>query len=141
MYRTVFIIYIVCFLCYVLFSRVPDYFDGDYAKGVVSTATFSAQDNHPVVVVTYKVGSEEFKYTSYMWFLTSYQPGQEVDIIYDPSHPSVASIYSFIGYWIRWSELLFTAVVFIILFIAAVYITGKNSVMSEEDRGKRKYDN
>ncbi len=109
---------------------MPDYFEGDYTNGIVSKATFSVKDSHPVLVVKYTVGNEEFKYTSYMWFLTSYKPGQVIRIIYDPSNPSVAGIYSFIGYWIRWHELFFTAIVFIILFIAAVFITGKNSTTS-----------
>lgn len=142
MYKSAVIIYIVCFLCYVLFSRVPDYFEGDYTNGVVSKATFSEEENHPVVVIDYEVGNEKFKFTSYMWFLTSYKPGQAVRIIYNPSNPSIASIYSFIGYWIKWHELLFTAIVFIILFIAAVFITGKNSpaASSAKENRRRKYD-
>ncbi len=97
MYKVVIIIYFICFLCYVLFSRVPDYFEGDYTKGVVSKAIFSVKDKHPVVIVNYRVGKEELQYTSYMWFLTSYKPGQVI--------PRVASIYSFTGYWVRWPEL------------------------------------
>ncbi len=121
---------------------MPDYFEGDYTNGIVSKATFSVKDSHPVLVVKYTVGNEEFKYTSYMWFLTSYKPGQVIRIIYDPSNPSVADIYSFIGYWIKWSELFFTAIVFIILFITAVFIAGKNNTgyLTIEDNGKRKYD-
>lgn len=135
MYKFVVLIYIVCFFCYVLFSRVPDYFEGDYVNGVVSKAAFSVKDKHPVVIVNYKVGNEEFQYTSYMWFLTSYKRGQVIRIIYDPSNPPVACIYSFIGYWIRWPELLFTAIVFIILFIAAVFITGKKSTSLTREEG------
>jgi hypothetical protein len=143
LYKVVIIIYFICFLCYVLFSRVPDYFEGDYTKGVVSKATFSVKDKHPVVIVNYRVGKEELQYTSYMWFLTSYKPGQVIRIIYDPSNPRVASIYSFTGYWVRWPELLITAIVFIVLFIAAVYITGKNNTSSptaKENNRKRRYD-
>lgn len=122
---------------------MPDYFDGDFAKGIVSKAVFSAAGHHPEVFVEYKVGSEAFQYKTDMWFLTSYRPGQIVTIIYDPSHPSVGSIYSFIGYWIKWSELFLTAAFFIILFLAAVSITGKNTneiISSEQLKNKRKYD-
>lgn len=94
------------------------------------------------MVVDYKVGDEKFQYISHSWFLTSYKPGQLVSIIYDPSNPSIASIYSFIGYWIKWSELFFTAIVFIVLFITAVFITGKNNTgyLTAEGNRKRKYD-
>ena len=125
-----------------MFSRVPAYFEGDYTNGVVSKATFSPKENHPLMVVNYKVGDEKFQYISHSWFLTSYKPGRRVSIIYDPSNPSVSCIYSFIGYWIKWPELFFTAIVFFVLFITAVLITGKNnrSYLNVEDNRKRKYD-
>ncbi len=143
MYKAVTIIYLVCFFCYVLFSRVPDYFEGDFIKGVVAKATFSEKDKHPELVIDYRVGAETFHYKTAEWFLTNYKPGQAVEVIYNPSDPSIASIYAFIGYWIKWPELLFTAMFFIILFLSAVFITGKNStapLMEDERRNKRKYD-
>lgn len=143
MYKTAAIVYIVCFFFYVLFSRVPDYFDGDFTKGIVSKALFSVKDERPVLVVDYTAGAEKFKYTTNTWFLTSYQQGQEVTMIYNPSNPAIASIYAVVGYWIKWNELILTAIVFVILFIAAVIITGKNKPLpptsAKQDR-KRKYD-
>ena len=142
LYKVVIIVYFTCFFCYVLFSRVPAYFEGDYTNGVVSKATFSLKENHPLMVVDYKVGNEKFQYISHSWFLTSYKPGHPVSIIYDPSNPSVACIYSFIGYWIKWPELFFTAIVFVVLFITAVLITGRNNTgyLNAEDYRKSKYD-
>lgn len=141
LYKVVIILYFTCFFCYVLFSRIPAYFEGEYTNGVVSKATFLLKENHPLVVVDYKVGDEKFQYVSSSWFLTTYKPGQSVSIIFDPSNPSVACIYSLIGYWIKWSELFFTAIVFIILFITAVFIAGKNrGYLTVEDNRKRKYD-
>ena len=122
---------------------MPDFFEGEYVKGVVSQATFSVKDNRPVLDVKYNAGSEEFTYTSYKWYLTSHKPGQIVTMIYNPSHPEIASIYAFVGYWITWQELFFTAVIFIILFIIAVVITGKNKttfLTGEEGNRKRIYD-
>ena len=144
MYKIAAIVYIVCFFLYVLFSRVPDYFDGDITNGIVSKAFFSAKDKHPVLIVNYSVGNEKFKYTTNEWFLTSYKPGQIITLIYNPSNPAIVSVYSIVGYWIKWDELLLTALVFIKLFIAAVIITGKNSAspstLSGEQNSKRKYD-
>ena len=140
MYKSVTIIYLVCFFCYVLFSRVPDYFEGEFVNGIVSKATFSVKNKHPVLVVKYKVGQEEFTHKTDTWFVSKHIPGQSVTMIYSPSDPSVASIYAFIGYWITWSELFFTAIVFILLFISAVIITGENATDSTADENiKRKY--
>jgi hypothetical protein len=143
LYKIVTILYLVCFFCYVLFSRVPDYFEGEYVNGIVSKATFSVKDKQPVLAVKYKVGKEEFEYVTNKWFLSPHKQGQLVTMIYNPSDPAIASIYAFIGYWITLKELFFTAVVFIILFIAAVMITGGSPSpvsANDEENKKRKYD-
>lgn len=122
---------------------MPDYFEGDFTSGIVTEATFSVKDKNPVLVINYQVGNEKFKYKTNKWFLTRHKPGQVITLIYNPSDPAIVSIYAIIGYWIQWDELLLTAIGFIILFIAAVVITGKNSALSstpKEQNKKRKYD-
>lgn len=122
---------------------MPDYFEGDFTSGIVTEATFSVKDKNPVLVVNYQVGNEKFKYKTNKWFLTRHKPGQVITLIYNPSDPAIVSIYAIMGYWIQWDELLLTAIGFIILFIAAVVITGKNSALSstpKEQNKKRKYD-
>lgn len=143
LYRTAFILYIFCFFCYVLFSRVPDYFQADFTRGIITEATFSVKEKHPVLVVNYEVGNEKFKYKTNKWFLNRHKPGQIVTLIYNPSDPAIVSVYALLGYWVQWDELLFTAIGFIILFIAAIIITGKSSALSStlrEQNKKRKYD-
>lgn len=142
MYKTAIILYLVCFCSYILLSRVPDYFEGEFIEGVVAKAGFSSSRNQPELVVDYKAGNETFHYKTNMWFLTTYKTGQKVTIIYDPSNPSQASIFTFIGYWLQWGELFFSIFFFIVLLIAAVFITGKNDAepLTPEDRiRKRKY--
>lgn len=142
MYKTVIILYLVCFVSYILFSRVPDYFEGEFIEGVVTKAGFSPALNKPELVVDYKAGSETLHYKTNMWFLTTHKTGEKVTVIYDPSNPSQACIFTFIGYWLKWSELFFSIFFFMALFIAAVFITGKNSTepLTPEDRiRKRKY--
>ncbi len=122
---------------------MPDYFEGDFTSGIVTEATFSVKDKNPVLVINYQVGNEKFKYKTNKWFLTRHKPGQVITLIYNPSDPAIVSIYAIMGYWIQWDELLLTAIGFIILFIAAVVITGKNSALSstpKEQNKKRKYD-
>lgn len=142
MYKTVIILYLVCFVSYILFSRVPDYFEGEFIEGVVAKAGFSPALNKPELVVDYKAGSETFHYKTNRWFLTTHKTGEKVTVIYDPSNPSQACIFTFIGYWLKWSELFFSIFFFMALFIAAVFINGKNSTepLTPEDRiRKRKY--
>jgi hypothetical protein len=141
LYKTLLILYVVIFSLYVLFTRVPDYFDGELIKGVVAEAAFSKETNSPLLVIEYNVGSETRQYKTHMWFLKKYKPGQLVTIIYNPEHPSIASIYAFIGYWIRWPELIFTSIFFVILFIASKAIAGNSSgglVSGEEFKNERK---
>lgn len=134
------VLYIVCFICYVFFSRVPDYFEAELVNGVVTRAAFSADDKHPVLTVQYRVGEDEFEYATNRWYLSSHKEGQKVPIIYNPSDPATASIYSFIGYWVTLKELFFTALVFVTLFIMAIMITGKsNGTLLEAESKKRKY--
>ncbi|MBA4141211.1 MAG: DUF3592 domain-containing protein [Segetibacter sp.] len=142
MYKTAIILYLVCFFSYILFSRIPDYFEGEFIEGVVTKAGFSSSLNQPQLVVDYKAGSETFQFKTNTWFLTTYKSGQKVTVIYDPSNPSQACMFTFIGYWLRWSELLFSIFFFIVLFKTAVFITGKNITepLAPEDRiRKRKY--
>jgi hypothetical protein len=127
LYKILIIFYFLCFFFFVLFTRVPDYFEGDYAKGVVSKAAFSEVDGSPELLVNYKVGAEIFHYKTDTWFLSSYKKGEIVTVIYNPANPSVCCIYAFIGYWIKWSELIFTSTLFFILFIAAKSITGRSN--------------
>ena len=143
MYKGLIFLYLAIFSFYVLFTRIPDYFEGEYIKGVVSQASFSSSNNAPLLVVDYNVGSEKLQYKTNEWFLKKYKAGDAVTIIYNPAEPSVASIYAIIGYWVKWPELILTAVFFIILFIAAKTITGNNGNEHNSDQNpgkKRKYD-
>jgi len=142
LYKTAFILYIVCFVSYIFLSRGPDYFEAEFIEGVVTKAGFSSSLNQPELVVDYKAGSETLHYKTNTWFLTTYAEGEKVTVIYDPSNPSQACIFTFIGYWLKWSELFFSIFFFIVLFMAAVFISGKNNtgpLTPEDSRRKRKY--
>ncbi|GEO08949.1 hypothetical protein [Segetibacter aerophilus] len=141
MYKVVFILYVIIFSSYVLFTRIPDYFEGEFIKGVVSKASFSEETNEPELLIDYRVGNEKLQHKTNSWFLTPYKQGQQVTIIYNPSDPAVSSIYAFIGYWIKWQELIYTSVFFVILFLAAKSIVGHdNSGPAKSLPRKRKYD-
>jgi hypothetical protein len=108
--------YLGVYSSYVLFTCVPDYFEGEFMKGVVSKVSFSEKTNSAELIVDYNVGKEKLQYKTDMYFQRAYKPGQPAAIIYNPSDPPVSSIYAFIGCWIRWHVLIFTSA-FLLFFL------------------------
>ena len=51
------------------------------------------------------------------------EEGQTVKIIYETSDPSKAAVYSFLGYWLQWDELLASLLIPLLLFYVAKVIT------------------
>ncbi len=142
MYKAAAILYLTCLFCYILFSRTPDYFEGEFIQGIVTKADFSSQNNEPTLVVNYSVENKGLQYRTTMWFLSSYKAGKNVTIFYNASNPSEACIYSVIGYWIKWPELFISAFLFTAFFIISIYIAGKNDTVSLDEEfkvKKRKY--
>jgi hypothetical protein len=135
MYKAAALVYVVCFFCYILFSRMPDYFGSDFTRGVVVTTETRAKSIH------YKVANEAFSKKLSGWSADQVAKGDTVRVIFDPSDPTTAAYYSFFGYWLTLSELLLSALGFILSFIAAIFITGKEdgSPADEDFSKKRKY--
>ena len=142
LYKTVVIIYLVCFGLYVLFSRQPDYFESDFANAsihfvkdssskITSRAFFTLQQKEFTVDVNY--------------LFRNFSENENVKIIYNTTNPAKAALYSIWGYWIRWQEIIFTAIVLFLLFQIAVSIN-KNPTPEavieqlEEPSKKTKYD-
>ncbi len=119
MYKAVFILYIVCFGFYVLFSRQPDYFDGEFAIATVHFVKNSSNKTVPEIFfnVDNKKNSADAGY-----IFRSLKEGEKVDIIYDTSKPSNAAVYSVWGYWLTWGELLASVVLLLALFQIAVAV-------------------
>ena len=138
MYRSAAILFIVCFACYLLFTRQPDYFDSEFTPGKV--VLLDTADLHKKFV-EYPVGKEKFIVAIDGWGASQVSNGEKVQVIYNPSTPSEGSMYSFFAYWLKLSELLISATIFILLFVGAIFITGENQP-EEEATGynkKRKY--
>ena len=136
MYKAAATLYLFCFICYIVFSRTPDYFDSDFIGGVVRIENGKKS-------VVYSVDNKYFVASIEGWGASQVTKGQNVPVIFNPSNLEEASLYSFFGYWLKLNELLFSAVGFIILLLAAIFITGKEEpyyYSEEELRKKRKYD-
>lgn len=134
MFKVVFTLYVVCYACFIFYTREPDYFDGEIAKG---TITFINQKP----IATYKVSNNVYSINTDYLFKT-WHSNETVNIIYNPAHPEKACVYSIWGYWFTWGELLLSSILLFALYQLAVGITqnpaennGENEVMEKE----RKY--
>ena len=137
LYKPVAILFVFCLVCYIVFSRSPDYFDSEFANGVIDINAKGEK------ILTYSIDRKKYKVIIEGWGASQVAKGETVRIIYNPSDPAEASLYSFFAYWFKLKELLFSIGGCVILFIAAVFITGKETpyyYTEEELRKKRKYD-
>jgi hypothetical protein len=90
----------------------------------------------------FREGSETFTVPIEGWGASQVAKGDTVKVIFNPTTPKEANLYSFFSYWLTLSELLISALAYIVLFIAAVIITGRQEeyyYSEEEKRRKRKY--
>ena len=147
MYKTLTILFVILYGCFVLFARQPDYFDGEIVPATIHFAKDSASQSIKPLA-NYSVGIN--KYTVVAEYpLRSLTDGDKVSIIYDPSNPKKAVVYSVWGYWILWTELLAALVGYIVLFQVARGITNnptpESLIEQLENEGKsevrkRRYD-
>ncbi len=139
MYQAAAILFIVCFSCYILFTRQPDYFEAEFTPGkVVLPDTTDIE----IKAVEYPVGQEMYTVPIEGWGASQVSNGEKVTVIYNPTIPSEGSLYTFFAYWIKLPELLAGATVFSLLFVSAIFITGKNQpddLQETTNERKRKY--
>jgi len=122
----------------VYYTREPDYGDSDFTKGNIHFVNDSGSNRKdPVAFFTFL--HEQYTVKADYLFKT-YTEGQKVDIIYNTSDPSDASVYSLWGYWIRWKEVLAFVAVFVGLYQVAVALTSNPTpeALIEELEGMKK---
>lgn len=92
MIKTATIVYLICFSCYVLFTRQPDYFNGEFARGTI----VCLEKDKKKKSVRYRVGSEAFVVPLKGWGARQVAEGDAVEVIHDPSPPSNGSMILFL---------------------------------------------
>ena len=100
MFKALFSGYIICFGLYILFSRQPDYFDGEITTGKILVQPYP-QTKYPAV---FTEGKNEYRINADYLF-RNYKDGEIVQIIFEKSQPEKAAVYSWWGYWISPGEL------------------------------------
>ena len=146
MIRNVVILFVVVYPLYVLFSRQPDYFDGEMYRANIHHVKDSVHQTETAIAV-YTIEHRTDTIAADYPF-TSFAEGEQVPIIYEAAAPENASLYSVWGYWIRWKELLSFVVMSVFFYLLAAGITSHptpESLLEELEGGKpqprkRRYD-
>ena len=144
MYRSISLIYLALYGCFVIFARQPDYFDGEITSATIHFAKDSTSQTN-VLLANFSVGANKYSVKA-SYPLRPLSEGDKLEVIYDSTNPKKAVIYSIWGYWILWDELLVSLVIYLILFQVAVGITNNptpEAVIEQlefKSKPKRKYD-
>jgi hypothetical protein len=144
MYKGIAFLYFVCFSLYIVYSREPDFFDGEFTPATIHWAKDSAS-NEVIPKAIFFHGKKSYAVDA-RYVLRNLPEGKKLEVIYVPSHPEKATVYAFFGYWITWGELAASIVLFIALFQVAVAVTNNPTAEAKleqskyKEEKKRKYD-
>lgn len=133
-------LYFTCYFCYIFYTRVPDYFDGETVMATIKidSKTSNALANYTIASKQYQINAE--------YPLRKLKDGETVELIYNPSKPEMAAVYSLWGYWFTWGELIMSVVLLLGLYKLATSITQNpteqaiKDQMETIDEPKKKYD-
>ena len=121
MYKTITILYVVCFACYIFFTRQPDYLDGEISSAKIHWVKDSAtKQSEPKAF--FSVGTHYYAVEA-RYVLRDLPEGKNIEVVYEAAKPQKAAVYSWWGYWITAGELAGSIILFIILFQVAVAVT------------------
>lgn len=140
MLKSVIILYLVVFSTYIYFSRQPDYLDGEFAEAKIHYS----QDKKQMIALFVLNSSPIIINADYIF--RSYKEGEIVTVIYENTEPQKAKIYSWWGYWITSSELIFSVILLTASYFVAHSITQNptpealTEQLDYEPEHKKKYD-
>ena len=121
MFKSIFILYLVCLGCYLLFTRQPDYFDGERAPATIQFIKDSAT-GLSIPNTVYNDGRKEYRIDA-RYIFRQWKNGDKPEVIYETATPEKAAVYRFWGYWISWEELVVSFVLLAVLFGVAIVVT------------------
>jgi hypothetical protein len=121
LYKSLIALYFVCFGCYLLFSRQPDYLDGEKAPAVIHWLNDSAS-GRSIPQAVFNTGLKNYAIDA-RYIFREWEEGDKVNVIYETAGPGKAAVYLIWGYWLKWEELIASAVLSLVLFQLSVNIT------------------
>lgn len=144
MYKGITFLYIVCFSLYIVYSREPDFFDGEFTPATIHWVKDSAS-NEMIPKAFFAHGKKNYAVDA-RYVLRNLPEHKKLEVIYVPTYPEKATVYAFFGYWITWGELVASIVLFIALFQVAVAVTSNPTAealleqLEYKEEKKKKYD-
>ena len=142
MIKSAVILFLSCFLLYLPFSRVPDYFDSETAPGIIIK---DGTGSRPKIMAVYSEYGKEYKIELDSTEYAS-KIGQKLEVIYELSDPQKAVVNKFWGYWLIPIELAWSFGVFAVLLgiaYATTYRPHPSAIaeqLKSEDAPKKKYE-
>ena len=115
MIKSVLLLFIACFICYLPFSRTPDYFDSDITPALIESKNGGIFAVFQEAGKQYQVALDPLIYQSKI--------GSRIEIRYELSAPQHAKLNQAIGYWLEPKELLGAFLILIVLLVAAYATT------------------
>lgn len=144
MFKSIFSLYLIILGCYILFTRIPDYFDGEKYPAIIELVKNDSTKSTDTKAV-YQIGGKQYSINA-AYPLLNYSTNEKVEVIVEHEHVESGAVYRFWGYWITWGELIVSIIMAIVLFQVAVSIT-KNPTpealmeqLSYKEEKKTKYD-
>ena len=136
MIKSVLILFIACFICYLPFSRTPDYFDSEITPALIEAKNGDVFAVFQEAGKRYQVALDPLIYQSKI--------GSRIEIRYELSAPQHAKLNQVIGYWLEPKEVLGAVCILIILLLAAYATTHRPDAAAlkeqiefkKEDTGK-----
>lgn len=111
-------VFYVAFIIYILRSRTPDYFSSEKGRGVV-TGIYAQQitesgttyvKRRPIIHFSTTTDSVEFIFSDAQ-YLSTFEPGDEVTVVYQGRDEGQAAVEAFFGYWLTLNELMASLIV------------------------------
>jgi hypothetical protein len=117
MIKSSLILFGICFILYLPFSRVPDFVDSETAP-----AKIVAQGDSVVALYTEFGKPYMLKLDKQLY---AKKIGQQIEVIYELSHPEKAAINQIWGYWLIGKELAWSFGIFALLLGVAFATTNQ----------------
>ncbi len=117
MIKSAIILFLTCFFLYLPFSREPDYFDSETAPAIIISKSDSIFANYNEFGKPYFLKLDKQLYKDKI--------GQQVEVIYELSHPEKSAINKAWGYWFIGTEMAWAFGVFSVLLGVAYATTNK----------------
>ena len=144
MYKGIAFVYLACLSLYILYSREPDYFDGEISSATIHWLPDSTHSTK-IPKAVFKQDTTEYAVDA-RYVLRNLPENKKLTVIYNTTHPEKAVVYSWWGYWVTWGEVIMSFILLVALFQVAVAIT-KNPTpealleeLEYKPTKKRKYD-